>query len=261
MTIQSPQVDANHHGIFTFDNIMSVLNNAIETRVYDVNDRECHIALIKQMATLELQLEHSNWIIGEILNGSNPVNIYKNFIINFIPSLPFDNPDIINTAINTLENAYMNFTYDRNSIDSVLTKLVELPLNEYQFEWIKNQIQLSTIPIDLMMTFIENFILNNSIENHHIIFNQIIISCFDYLPLNPLAYFSHMPQWLFLTIGLSISRNTGIAYDLVKELMDKHENIIAVANEIFTNYHLYSINIYFRDRNTNRLHGWTMCMS
>ncbi len=252
------QIDFNHQGNFIFDNLINILEHSINTGLYDTNNRNCHLSIIRQMAMLDLTTEQSNWIIGQLLDGENPIRIFTGFIIRFIPSLPFDNMTIINNARIALENAFNTFVYERNTIADALNELIELPLSQEQYVWINTQITLSTNPIQIMMSFLENFVIRNLINNN-IEYNEIIIHQIPGPnPLNPLAYFNQMPEWFYNSLMISLARNTGIDYNTVQWMFNQHENILSVVMYIFTNYVIIDdINIRYRDRNTNQLHNWT----
>lgn len=280
MTINNPhvnqenQIDLNHNGVFPFDNIMSALQTSLDNGNYDVNNINCHLSIIKLIATLELSIEQSNWIIGQVLDGINPVTILNGFIIRFIPTIHFPASENVNTTISlnhariTLENAYTNYTYDRNSIAIILQELIELPIPEYHLTWITNQIISLINPTQIMMWFLESFIINptNNQQNNsiHVEYNQITITRIPGTqPLNPLTNFNQMPVWFRSTLLVNVVRSTGIDYHQVNDLFNQHDNIFGVINCIINDYLINDLNILvsYRDRNTNRQHTWSFRMN
>jgi hypothetical protein len=114
------------------------------------------------------------------------------------------------------------------------------------------------------MSFLELFVIHNNSNNSNnvIEYNEIIIHRIPGLiPLNPLENFNQMPVWFYNVLMLSLARSTGIDYNTTQGLFNRHENILSVVMDIFTNYFTHDINISYRDINTNRLHYWTFRMN
>ncbi len=263
MTVDNPYV--NQYNL-PFDNIMVALENSIQNGHYEVNNRNCHLSIIRLMATLELSIEQSNWLIGRILDGANPVTILTGFIIRFMPNLNFlaPNQNTINNARITLQNAYENYHYDRNSIAMILEEMIELPLNDSQLTWITNQITYMINPIQIMMWFLESFIINptnNQLNNNiPIEYSQITIPrAIGSQPFNPLMNFNQMPEWFRTTILGNVVRSTGLDYQQVSDLFNQNDNIMSVITHILNNHYVTDLNILisYRDRNTNRQQTWS----
>ncbi len=255
----------NHQGSFIFDNLINTLNQSIDDGLYDVNDRNDHLSILRHMTTLYLTVEQSNWLICQILNGENPITIYTGFIIRFIPILPFENTNIVNNARPALENAFNNNLYARNSIADALNELVDLPLTENQFDWITTQINNFVNPIQIIISFLELFVVCNqnynsdniNFRNNTIYHNEIVIHHVqESIPLNPFINFIQMPEWFRNTIMLSLSRNTDISYTTLQELFNHHENILSVVMHIFSNYLINNITLYYQDRTNNHFYNW-----